>query len=78
LGRIRELNRHIREGLCQITRSGDQGKVVGAGLALKTVGSAGCDTVLARRIVLATGQDGGGAWTVAESNLWIRGPALSI
>ena len=57
----------------QITRSGDQGKVVGAALALKTVGSAGCDTVLARRIVLATGQD-----TFAESNFWVRGPALSI
>ena len=36
----------------------------GPALALRTVGPAGGDTVLARRIVLATGQDGGGAWTV--------------
>lgn len=36
----------------------------GAALALRTIGPSGCDTVLARRIVLATGQDGGGAWTV--------------
>ena len=36
----------------------------GAALALRTAGPAGCTTVLARRIVLATGQDGGGAWTV--------------
>jgi FAD-dependent urate hydroxylase len=33
-------------------------------LALRTVGPAGGDSLLARRIVLATGQDGGGAWTV--------------
>jgi cation diffusion facilitator CzcD-associated flavoprotein CzcO len=36
----------------------------GAALALRTAGPAGCTTVLARRIVLGTGQDGGGAWTV--------------
>jgi FAD-dependent urate hydroxylase len=36
----------------------------GAVQALRTAGPAGCDMVLARRVVLATGQDGGGAWTV--------------
>ncbi len=35
-------------------------------LALKTAGPADCRTVLARRIVLATGQDGGGAWKVPD------------
>jgi len=35
-------------------------------LALRTVGPAGCDTVLARRVVLATGQDGGGTWKGPE------------
>jgi cation diffusion facilitator CzcD-associated flavoprotein CzcO len=36
-------------------------------LALTTLRAPGsCDTVLARRIVLATGQDGGGAWKVPE------------
>ena len=35
-------------------------------LALRTVGPASCDTVLARRVVLATGQDGGGTWKVPD------------
>ena len=36
-------------------------------LALTTLRApGGCDTVLARRIVVATGQDGGGAWKVPE------------
>jgi FAD-dependent urate hydroxylase len=35
-------------------------------LALRTVGPAGCGIVLARRVVLATGQDGGGAWKVPD------------
>lgn len=36
-------------------------------LALKTSARTGDDEVLARRIVLATGQDGGGAWTVPKA-----------
>src|SRR5258707_1391923 len=31
---------------------------------LRRGGPGGCDRVFARRVVLATGQDGGGAWTV--------------
>jgi cation diffusion facilitator CzcD-associated flavoprotein CzcO len=35
-------------------------------LAVKTEAAARCDTLLARRVVIATGHDGGGSWSVPE------------